>query len=146
MTELNNFATKTLRGSGLRATPTRKAIINVLRNTRSHMTASEIIRNLNAVAKTYDQSTVYRGLSDLGRVGLIAESRISPGNTVYEWISQSNHHHLQCTNCGRTMPLDAQLVQEFISKVHSHHGFHINATHLIVSGTEHACPAKKNSF
>ena len=143
MPESNNFATKTLRGSGLRATPTRKAIIDVLRTTNSHMTASEIIRSLNAKAKTYDQSTVYRGLSDLGRVGLIAESRMSPGDTVYEWISQSNHHHLQCTNCGRTGPLDNQLVQEFISKVHSRHGFHVNATHLIVSGTEHACPADK---
>ena len=144
MPESNNFATKTLRGSGLRATPTRKAIIDVLRNTNSHMTASEIIRSLNGSTKTYDQSTVYRGLSDLSRVGLIAESRMSPGDTVYEWISQSNHHHLQCTNCGRTMPLDNQLVQEFISKVHSRLGFHVNATHLIVSGIEHACPADKN--
>ena len=143
MPESNNFATKTLRGSGLRATPTRRGIIDVLRTTNGHMTASEIIRSLNAKAKTYDQSTVYRGLSDLGRVGLIAESRMSPGDTVYEWISQSNHHHLQCTNCGRTMLLDTQLVQEFISKVHSRHGFHVNATHLIVSGTEHACPADK---
>ena len=143
MPETNDFATKTLRGSGLRATPTRGAIIDVLKTTNSHMTASEIIRSLNVAAKTYDQSTIYRGLSDLGRVGLIAESRMSPGDTVYEWISQSNHHHLQCTNCGRTMPLDNQLVQEFISKVHSRHGFHVNATHLIVSGTEHACPANK---
>lgn len=143
MPESNNFATKTLRGSGLRATPTRRAIIDVLRTTNSHMTASEIIRSLNVAAKTYDQSTIYRGLSDLGRVGLIAESRMSPGDTVYEWISQSNHHHLRCANCGRTMLLDTQLVQEFISKVHSRHGFHVNATHLIVSGTEHACPADK---
>ncbi len=141
MNKPNNFAKETLRGSGLRATPTRRAIIDVLRATDTHMTASEIILSINAAKKTYDQSTVYRGLIDLRRVGLIAESRISPGNTVYEWISQSNHHHLHCTNCGRTMPLDDQLVQEFISRVHSRHGFHVNATHLIVSGTEHACPA-----
>ncbi|HBO89820.1 MAG TPA: hypothetical protein DD460_03645, partial [Acidobacteria bacterium] len=63
---------------------------------------------------------------------------------VFEWISQSNHHHLLCTNCGRTMPLDNQLVQEFISKVHNRHGFHVNATHLIVSGTEHICLDNKN--
>ena len=144
MPELNNSSTETLRGSGLRATPTRRATIDVLRATNSHMTASEIIRSLNAAKKTFDQSTVYRVLSDLSRVGLIAESRVSPGDIVFEWISQSNHHHLLCTNCGRTMPLDNQLVQEFISKVHSRHGFHVNATHLIVSGTEHTCPANKN--
>ena len=144
MPETNNSSIETLRGSGLRATPTRRAIIDVLRATNSHMTASEIIRSLNATKKTLDQSTVYRVLSDLSRVGLIAESRVSPGDTVFEWISQSNHHHLLCTNCDRTMPLDNQLVQEFTSKVHSRHGFHVNATHLIVSGTEHTCPANKN--
>jgi Fur family ferric uptake transcriptional regulator len=144
MPESNNSSAETLRGSGLRATPTRTAVIDVLRATNSHMTASEIIRNLNATKKTFDQSTVYRVLSDLSRVGLIAESRMSPGDTVFEWISQSNHHHLLCTNCSRTMPLDNQLVQEFISKVHNRHGFHVNATHLIVSGTEHACPDNKN--
>ena len=144
MPESNNSSAETLRGSGLRATPTRKAVIDVLRATNSHMTASEIIRNLNATKKIFDQSTVYRVLSDLSRVGLIAESRMSPGDTVFEWINQSNHHHLLCTNCDRTMPLDNQLVQEFISKVHSRHGFHVNATHLIVSGTEHTCPDNNN--
>ena len=144
MPESNNSSVETLRGSGLRATPTRTAVIDVLRATNSHMTASEIIRNLNATKKTFDQSTIYRVLSDLSRVGLIAESRMSPGDTVFEWINQSNPHHLLCPNCDRTMPLDNQLVQAFISKVHSRHGFHVNATHLIVSGTEHTCPANKN--
>ena len=144
MPETNNSSIETLRGSGLRATPTRRAIIDVLRATNSHMTASEIIWSLNAAKKTFDQSTVYRVLSDLSWVGLIAESRVSPGDTVFEWISQSNHHHLLCTNCDRTMPLDNQLVQEFISKVHNRHGFHVNATHLIVSGIEHTCPDNNN--
>jgi Fur family ferric uptake transcriptional regulator len=117
-----------LRGSGLRATPARKAVIEVLRTADNHVTVSEVIEALESGGASFDQSTVYRVLSDLGGVGLVAESRISPGDTIFEWISQSNHHHLQCTSCGRTLPLDDQLVEEFIANVHERHGFHVNAT------------------
>ena len=134
--------TEVLKGSGLRATPARRAVIDLLRSTHGHITVAEVIDSLAKVGLKFDQSTVYRVLSDLGGVGLVAESRLSPGDTVFEWISQANHHHLQCTNCGRTLPLDDDLVQNFISKVHDKHGFHVNATHLVLSGIEHDCPGK----
>jgi Fe2+ or Zn2+ uptake regulation protein len=140
MPESTESSTDVLRGSGLRATPARRAVIDVLRETHNHMTVSEVITALAGGGAKFDQSTVYRVLSDLGGVGLVAESRLSPGDTVFEWISQSNHHHLQCTECGRTLPLDDELVQQFISKVHERHGFHVNATHLVLSGIEHDCP------
>jgi Fur family ferric uptake transcriptional regulator len=104
------------------------------------MTVSEVIDALADDGQIFVQSTVYRVLSDLGGVGLVAESRVSPGDTIFEWISQSNHHHLQCTSCGRTLPLDDELVQGFMSNVHERHGFHVNATHLVLSGIEHNCP------
>ena len=132
--------TDVLRGSGLRATPARRAIIKLLRKTSGHFTVSEIIEALGENELQFDQSTVYRVLNDLGGVGLVAESRLSPGDTVFEWISKPNHHHLHCTNCGRTLALKDDLVQEFISKVHKQHGFHVNATHLVLSGIEHDCP------
>ena len=132
--------TDVLRGSGLRATPARRAVIDVLRTVHNHMTVSEVIDALADDGQKFVQSTVYRVLSDLGGVGLVAESRVSPGDTIFEWISQSNHHHLQCTSCGRTLPLDDELVQGFISNVHERHGFHVTATHLVLSGIEHNCP------
>ena len=144
MPEPNDSPNEVLRGSGLRATPARRAVIDVLRATHNHMTVIEVIDALALGGSKFDQSTVYRVLSDLGGVGLVAESRLSPGDTVFEWISQSNHHHLQCTSCGRTLPLDDELVQEFISQVHERHGFHVNATHLVLSGIEHDCPAADN--
>lgn len=141
MSEFNDSAADALRGSGLRATTARRAVIDVLRTMRKHMTVSEVIGALAVTGAKFDKSTVYRVLSDLGGVGLVAESRLSPGDTVFEWISQSNHHHLQCTSCGRTLPLDDELVQGFVAKVHDRHGFHVNATHLVLSGVEHDCPS-----
>lgn len=140
MPEFTDSSTDVLRGSGLRATPARRAVIDVLRSAHNHMTVSEVIAALTNHGSKFDQSTVYRVLSDLGGVGLVAESRLSPGDTVFEWISQSNHHHLQCTSCGRTLSLDDELVEDFIKKVHSRHGFHVDATHLVLSGIEHDCP------
>ena len=132
MTEITVSATDALRGSGLRATAARRAIIEVLREMQRHMTVSEVISALGDNGSSFDKSTVYRVLGDLGGVGLVAESRLSPGDTVFEWISQFHHHHLQCTSCGRTLELDDELVQGFIAQVHERHGFHVNATHLAV--------------
>ena len=140
MPEITESSTNVLRGSGLRATPARRAVIDVLRSARNHMTVSEVIAALTEDGSKFDQSTVYRVLNDLGGVGLVSESRLSPGDTIFEWISQLNHHHLQCTSCGRTLRLDAELVQDFIERVHDRHGFHVNATHLVLSGVEHDCP------
>ncbi|NQW20798.1 MAG: transcriptional repressor [Chloroflexi bacterium] len=141
MSESSQSPTEVLRGSGLRATPARRAIIDVLRAAHAHMTVTEVIEALSKLGYKFDQSTVYRVLSDLRGVRLVAESRLSPGDTVFEWIGQSNHHHLQCTSCGRTLPLDDELVHDFIAQVHKRHGFHVNATHLVLSGIEHDCPA-----
>ena len=140
MIDTTNSAADALRGSGLRATTARRAIVEVLRTMRKHMTVSEVITALGERGSSFDNSTVYRVLSDLGGVGLVSQSRLSPGDTVFEWISQSNHHHLQCTSCGRTLELDDELVQNFIAEVHERHGFHVNATHLVLSGIEHNCP------
>ena len=140
MPQPNQSPSDVLRGSGLRATPARLAVIDVLRATQGHVTVAEVIEALTTQGAKFDQSTAYRVLSDLGGGGLVAESRLSPGDTVFEWISQSNHHHLQCTSCGRTLPLNDELVQEFIDSVHERHGFHVNATHLVLSGIEHDCP------
>jgi Fe2+ or Zn2+ uptake regulation protein len=140
MIDTTNSAADALRGSGLRATTARRAIVEVLRTMRKHMTVSEVITALGERGSSFDNSTVYRVLSDLGGVGLVSQSRLSPGDTVFEWISQSNHHHLQCTSCGRTLELDDELVQNFIAEVHERHGFHVNATHLVLSGIEHDCP------
>ena len=144
MSEFIDSAAHALCGSGLRATTARLAVIGVLRKMQKHMTVSEVIEALAVTDSRIDKSTVYRVLSDLGGVGLVAESRLSPGDTVFEWISQSNHHHLQCTECGSTLPLDDELLQNFIARVHERHGFHVNATHLVLSGTEHGCAAPRN--
>jgi Fe2+ or Zn2+ uptake regulation protein len=48
------------------------------------MAVSEVILALAEEGSSFNQSTVYRVLSDLGGVGLIAESRLRPGDTVFE--------------------------------------------------------------
>jgi Fe2+ or Zn2+ uptake regulation protein len=48
------------------------------------MTVSKVILALAEDGSSFNQSTVYRVLSDLGGVGLVAESRLRPGDTVFE--------------------------------------------------------------
>ena len=60
--------------------------------------------------RRFDQSTLFRGLTDLSDAGLLA--RLDLGDQVrrYEWLPDESegpvHPHHVCTSCGRIVCLD----------------------------------------
>jgi Fe2+ or Zn2+ uptake regulation protein len=68
-----------LRSHGLKRTPTRVAVLRVLRGARRPLTHPEIVAELED--EGHDRSTVYRALNDLAGAGLV--DRVEPTETVY---------------------------------------------------------------
>lgn len=107
MTSLNDApsVTETIRESGLRATQSRRAVIDALRE-RPHSRADEVY---DLVAKTVPRTSlqsVYNALTDFVRVGLVR--RIEPAGHpgLFELRVDDNHHHLVCTRCGAIEDVD----------------------------------------
>lgn len=128
-----------LRSAGKRVTNARLTIASTLQHGNGHMTASEVAADVAKSDSHIDQSTIYRALSDLRDFGLVAESRFGSGEASYEWLAGSNHHHLHCSECGGTNPLDQDLVEKFARSVNDRHGFTVDVTHMVLTGTCGKC-------
>jgi Fur family ferric uptake transcriptional regulator len=91
-----------IRERGLRATPARIAVCDVLAKASGPLTHAEVSRQL--VHRDIDQTTVFRNLTDLVEAGLVR--RIEVGDHVYrfEWCAgaeaEAKHAHFVCVDCG----------------------------------------------
>jgi Fur family ferric uptake transcriptional regulator len=119
-----------VRASGGRATSARRAILETLLNHEDvHPTAEHITTTIRQTQPEVAESTVYRFLDELERLGIVEHVRLGPGPEVYHFTDRSGHHHLVCSNCGRVIEvpsrvfdaLHEQLLREFEFAIEPHH-------------------------
>lgn len=91
-----NEAQALLKRNGLRATPKRLKLIEILSKSAKPLTAED----LHAKARGIDLVTVYRNLQSLVAAGLVREVRFKDASVRYESAESGHHHHLVCTDCG----------------------------------------------
>lgn len=87
-----------LRKFGLKATPPRMRVIQILQKSQRPLSAMDIIQGTGAIA---DQATVYRIVKSLKAKGLIRQIDLRHNHAHYELSSDHEHHHLICVHCGR---------------------------------------------
>ena len=79
-----------------------KTVLNVLAERRCHLTAEEIIANLDNIG----MATVYRALDHLTELGLIRRLALGKKSSVYEYVRDS-HVHFVCSGCGQVYDIQA---------------------------------------
>ena len=91
-----------VRNAGLRATPSRVAVLRLLRAAGSPVSHSEVVAEL--ASQAWDPATIYRNLTDLSDVGLARRTDVGDHVWRYEAITgdhqASAHPHFVCTECG----------------------------------------------
>ena len=94
-----------IRGVGLRATPSRLAVLELLRTTDAPMSHGEVADRL--AAQPWDRATIYRNLTDLAEAKLVRRSDV--GDHVWRFEARRatqgeahevQHPHFVCTDCG----------------------------------------------
>ena len=128
-----------LRASGLRWTPQRRTLIEVLSRTDGHVTGAELIERCRAVDPTTIPSTVYRTLDVLEGLGLVRHSHGANGREEFHVLPATEHAHLQCLRCGGTWEVDAPETASFVEGLVSSRGFRVDLGHLTIAGTCAAC-------
>lgn len=86
-----------LRSAGLKATPGRLALLEVLYSAKSPRSIAKIMRELGG---KIDRVTAYRALAAMEKTGLVRKVNLEHGHADYE-LALDDHHHLVCTACGR---------------------------------------------
>lgn len=94
-----------LRGSGLRATRPRIAVLQCLHDATSPRSHGDLVEELSR--EGYDRATIYRNLTDLTDSGIVARADL--GDHVWRFSLQKgasgarhegHHPHFVCSDCG----------------------------------------------
>jgi Fe2+ or Zn2+ uptake regulation protein len=94
------------RQNGLKVTPQRRVILELLAQDDSHPTADEIYQRVLSVMPEVSRTTVYNTLRELIALGELTEVQdLSEGGLRYDTDS-SVHHHLFCMHCHALIDID----------------------------------------
>jgi Fur family ferric uptake transcriptional regulator len=130
-----------LRAMGLRWTPQRRRLVEVLQATDGHVTGAELVDRLRAVDPETTPSTVYRTLRVLEELGVVQHAHGADGREEFHVRPAEAHGHLHCSECGESWeisPADAAAtVREFRDRLR----FEIDLSHLSVGGRCASCAA-----
>jgi Fur family ferric uptake transcriptional regulator len=129
-----------LRGGGYRMTVTRQSIINVLNNTKEHLSAEDIYMKVHAVYPAIGLTSVYRTLEMLVEIAMVSKFDFGEGRARYELAGDNqekdHHHHLVCTECKKVINYkdfldeEVKLIKKIEKSLSKKHDFNIK-THLL---------------
>lgn len=124
-----------LRAAGGRATPARRAIIEVLVGGRQHqhLTAEEVATRVQAVLPDVALSTVYRSMEALEELGFVEHLHLGHGPAVYH-LADERHLHLSCEGCGAVIELPPSTLDAISTEIRRRHRFQIDPRHFAIPG------------
>ena len=130
-----------LRARGLRWTPQRRLILDVLTSSKGHVTGSEFVDRCRERDPDTTPSTVYRTLDVLEELGYLAHSHAADGREEYHVLPVAEHAHLHCADCGRSWEIAAAEVGGLAEGLRRDHGFAVDVAHLTIAGRCQDCAA-----
>jgi Fur family ferric uptake transcriptional regulator len=128
-----------LRARGLRWTPQRRALLEVLRQSEGHVTGAELVDRCRAVDPTTVPSTVYRTLDVLEELGVVRHAHGIDGREEFHIRPASDHGHLYCTNCHGAWEVGAEEAAELLAEMERSRGFRVQLSHLSIAGLCRTC-------
>jgi Fur family ferric uptake transcriptional regulator len=128
-----------LRSRGLRWTPQRRALLEVLLQSEGHVTGAELVERCRAVDPTTVPSTVYRTLDVLEELGVVRHAHGVDGREEFHILPASDHGHLYCTNCHGAWEVGAEEAGSLLAEMERSRGFRVQLSHLSIAGLCRAC-------
>lgn len=136
------YLLESLRASGVRVTHQRRAVIQVLQESRGHLDAEAVHDRVKARDPRISLATVYRTLSLLKGAGLVEEHRLGEGHAHFEAAQETPHYHFTCLRCGQVIEFDAPEVAHVVRRLGDQEGVQVTETHLSLTGYCAACRNK----
>jgi len=126
----------TLKNAGLSITLPRLCVFNYLLG-HGPVTIAEIIVHCISQA---DRASIYRSIEVFRRLGIVTDLVIG-GRKVIELSEEysTHHHHLSCTNCGRSVDITDKSIEKRLNSLAEGYGFLPTAHQVEVSGLCQAC-------
>lgn len=138
MSHFNIDYVQKIREQGYRMTPQRQIVLDTVCEQGGHATASQIYESVNAKQPAINRATVYRILDFFCEMRLVGKADIG-GQTVFEVVGDTPHHHLVCRHCGQVAAFGPNHFDELADHLLAEHGFEADLSHLAISGVCAGC-------
>lgn len=131
-----------LKGTGVRITPQRKAVLEYLIETEEHPTADDIFKALSHEHKNMSVATVYNNLKLFKDTGLVTELTYGDSSSRFDFRTNP-HYHIICTECGTITDFEYPALEEVEDLAGLLTGYEVNGHRLELYGRCPNCPPKK---
>jgi Fur family ferric uptake transcriptional regulator len=128
----------TLKKKGLKLTPQRRMIINIIHDQNEHLTAEDIINHVQSRMPGVNKSTIYRILETLEDAGCVFKSELGK-HFIYHHAEEGHHHHLVCRGCGKTVDCKENLFSPIEKSIAETYGYGVNFKHVVIIGLCNEC-------
>ena len=114
-------------------TTSRRAILETFLGIGGHVTAEALPSRGQAVQPDVHESTVYRFLDELERLGVVDHVHLGHGPAVYHLASDAPHH-LVCEMCGAVVEVPETVFADLRARLSEDFGFSLQPRHFAVTG------------
>ncbi|MGI9147343.1 MAG: Fur family transcriptional regulator [Chloroflexota bacterium] len=128
-----------LRTRGLRMTPQRQLVCDVVGAMHGHMSVDQIHHQIVGQFPDVHITTVYRTLDVLEELGNVRHTHFHDGVAQYQRTDEAPHHHMVCTLCHVDTELDLKILQPLAEELRSRYGFDSNLAHTAIIGVCRDC-------
>lgn len=130
-----------LKRAGLRLTPQRVAICQLLAESKEHPTASMIYHALLPQFPTLSLATVYKTLDVLKQLGLVQSLGDAGDGCEHYDADLTPHINLVCLRCHRVSDYEDETIQQVGQRVAARSGYEIQGARIVYYGL---CPTCRN--
>lgn len=142
MSKLNTL-TSTLREAGMRITPQRVAICELLAASQEHPTAMMIYEELKPRFPSLSLATVYNTLDTLVGLGVVNVLGHAGDDKVHYDADTEPHVNLACISCSRIIDIPSEHVTHLDSEITAASGYKLLGARVLYYGLCPDCQKKK---
>ena len=107
-----------------RKTRQRDAIMAIMADETDFRSAQQVHTALVSAGQAVGLATVYRNLQALTEAGELDSLRSEEGETLYRrCAARRHHHHLVCRNCGYTVDVQDDQLEQWIGEISRRYKF-----------------------
>jgi Fur family iron response transcriptional regulator len=99
-----------LESHGVRVTPQRLKVAEVLLGSPAHLSAEQIIEKMRTDGSQVSKATVYNTLKTLVSSGLVRQIHLDPERSVYD-STRASHHHFHDIETGMLWDFGSQEIE-----------------------------------
>ena len=125
-------------------TPQRRVIVAEIMRTQGHISPTALARKVQGEMPGVNASTIYRTLSLLEEIGVLAHAHLESGEE-YHRADEAGHVHLVCSRCGADDSLSVSEAEAFQELINRHRAFLPDLTHFAISGLCEDCRGERSS-